>query len=534
MLTKGDKIIAGTGTITPLLTSIWSDHILNDISWLRADTFSWQSGDVYTAAYQHLLADYESAEEKTEYYSSNVQLVGHTKDNKGILSGMTANTSYATMPFKTPTTSMEIVIKCHTPATFNTNNQLIGRLTGNNNGLLLRFTSAGVMRVWVSSNGSSWNLISDGAPGITLLPDKDYWIKAMWDGQRYSFAYSENGTDYTVGATSWANTNPIYCANRLLTLGGDNSESYPFLGTIDLNESYADIDGERFWNGCEYFTYSVSSDGHRFVTPEAQDRLINMYNTRGVAWYYVIDTDNRRFKLPRTRFGFTGLRDSVGGYVEPGLPNITGRFVLFDATVDGKVFKVDGSAGTWPYGGSAGGKAWVSFDASRSSVVYGNSNTVQQPATQMYLYFYVGQFTQTATEQTAGLNAELFNGKVDKGHEVIAFQAPTAANNYTWYRKYADGWVEQGGNVVLENINTRYAGITVHLPVTMADTNYTATGTAASINSFSTVICCIGLTETGTTITKTTSSFWLGFERLYENTASKSVGGSWRVEGMAA
>lgn len=30
---------------------------------------------------------------------------------------------------------------------------------------------------------------------------------------------------------------------------------------------------------------------------------------------------------------------------------------------------------------------------------------------------------------------------------VVGFQAPTAANNYTWYRKYASGWVEQGGVV---------------------------------------------------------------------------------------
>ena len=30
-----------------------------------------------------------------------------------------------------------------------------------------------------------------------------------------------------------------------------------------------------------------------------------------------------------------------------------------------------------------------------------------------YLYFYVGEYSQSATEQTAGLNAELFNGKLD-------------------------------------------------------------------------------------------------------------------------
>ncbi len=48
---------------------------------------------------------------------------------------------------------------------------------------------------------------------------------------------------------------------------------------------------------------------------------------------------------------------------------------------------------------------------------------------------------------------------------VIASQAPTAENNYTWYRKYKSGWVEQGGY---------YTGnaTTVTLPVQMSDTNY--------------------------------------------------------------
>ena len=39
-------------------------------------------------------------------------------------------------------------------------------------------------------------------------------------------------------------------------------------------------------------------------------------------------------------------------------------------------------------------------------------------------------------------------GKVSTGHEVIDFQEPTSANNYTWYRKYKSGWVEQGGKNV--------------------------------------------------------------------------------------
>jgi hypothetical protein len=46
---------------------------------------------------------------------------------------------------------------------------------------------------------------------------------------------------------------------------------------------------------------------------------------------------------------------------------------------------------------------------------------------------------------------------------VIETQSPTAENDYTWYRKYKSGWVEQGGKALSKNVT---------LPVTMANTNY--------------------------------------------------------------
>lgn len=63
--------------------------------------------------------------------------------------------------------------------------------------------------------------------------------------------------------------------------------------------------------------------------------------------------------------------------------------------------------------------------------------------------------------------AALLNQGVDL---VIQTQLPTAANNYTWYRKYASGWVEQGWRKSWNG-----AWTTVTLPVRMADTNYTCT-----------------------------------------------------------
>ena len=59
---------------------------------------------------------------------------------------------------------------------------------------------------------------------------------------------------------------------------------------------------------------------------------------------------------------------------------------------------------------------------------------------------------------------------------IVAFQHPTAENNYTWYRKYSDGWVEQGGYMAGSSATV----YTVNLPITMADTNYTVMATLRS------------------------------------------------------
>lgn len=50
----------------PLFAHQWADHYLNDASWLRADTFSWQSGDIYVAAYNHLVNDVKGKTATTE------------------------------------------------------------------------------------------------------------------------------------------------------------------------------------------------------------------------------------------------------------------------------------------------------------------------------------------------------------------------------------------------------------------------------------------------------------------------------------
>lgn len=65
------------------------------------------------------------------------------------------------------------------------------------------------------------------------------------------------------------------------------------------------------------------------------------------------------------------------GYIEAGLPNITGRMTnAYRGTVSG-AFTYDGQSSD---GGDDKTTYHVTFDASKSNSIYGNSDTVQPPA----------------------------------------------------------------------------------------------------------------------------------------------------------
>ena len=58
----------GGGSSLPMFAPIWSDHLYNDASYLRADNFSWHNSTIYVTAYAKLLEQYnhENSVELTE------------------------------------------------------------------------------------------------------------------------------------------------------------------------------------------------------------------------------------------------------------------------------------------------------------------------------------------------------------------------------------------------------------------------------------------------------------------------------------
>lgn len=109
-------------------------------------------------------------------------------------------------------------------------------------------------------------------------------------------------------------------------------------------------------------------------------------------------------------------------------------------------------------------------------------------------------------------------------HRVIEFQAPTAENNYTWYRKYADGWVEQGG-IKLQNTDSKQD---LTLLIEMNGSTYSVL-TSVMDDNLSDYVFYVKVTDKTTTGFKTT--IWGSYQQGILTSGYNFV---WQVSGMSA
>ena len=139
----------------------------------------------------------------------------------------------------------------------------------------------------------------------------------------------------------------------------------------------------------------------------------------------------------------------------------------------------------------------------------------------------IGAITESLNNKS---DRDLKNTDISSGADaVIEYQVPTAENNYTWYRKYASGWVEQGGYIASTSASS--SNVLITLPVEMADTNYRFQrtyhgGAASNVGITWDWISDFPSTELSK---KTTTQISTG---LIGNTYA--LGMYWEVKGMAA
>ena len=155
------------------------------------------------------------------------------------------------------------------------------------------------------------------------------------------------------------------------------------------------------------------------------------------------------------------MRTNVGDDIDESFPNTKGDIGIGGGDIGGDDFSIG-------YG--------LTVNESGSSSVHNGNAPVQERATQMYLYFYVGETVQNANLIDAGRIGEQLANKQDKLSR-YPIEISDKSLMPSWYVVYNDGWCEQGGT----SANNGRKQIT--LLKNFVNTNYNVLGCCLSRNS---------------------------------------------------
>ena len=198
--------------------------------------------------------------------------------------------------------------------------------------------------------------------------------------------------------------------------------------------------------------------------------------TYGECGKFVYDSENNTLRLPKlTSFvQATNSANELGSLVEAGLPNITGKFTTHNHNpITTGAFSADGTNGRGLGYAETIPVYIINMDASKSSAIYGNSPTVQPQAIKYYFYIVVGTFSKTDIQINIDNVMTDLNGKADKDLSNVpnskGILVESYVNGASWYRKYSDGWCEQGS---LYHRGDTLGWHTINLLIPFVNTNY--------------------------------------------------------------
>ena len=253
--------------------------------------------------------------------------------------------------------------------------------------------------------------------------------------------------------------------------------SLPLIGGTYSRTAYADL-----------WAWVQTQTGYLITEAEWQEKATA---NEGNVPFYSDGDGSATFRVPSLSCwvrGASGIEE-VGSYLEAGLPNINGIFKVGHA---GTVPEASGAfSSTSEYESKWGGTRdtsdsytyTVTFDASLSNPIYGNSDTVQPPSiVGMWLVKAFGTVSNVGNQDIADVSAGLtrVEEKMDEYTDNVAYidsfivESWVSDDGLSWYRKYNDGYIEQAGDAQGTAKNEKK---TITLPTAFTTTNYCVVGT---------------------------------------------------------
>lgn len=217
----------------------------------------------------------------------------------------------------------------------------------------------------------------------------------------------------------------------------------------------------------DFFAYATSKG---WVKTESEWQSIASANG-GFCPYYSQGDGSTTFRTPKfapfMQIAIAG--SSAGKYHKAGLPDHNHE--LHQASGSNRsYFPYYNDTSHFMVNGSSGLLLGETHSASASNSIYGRSSTVQPESHEWMICVVVaGQATNLGSLDVSNVMSAVAQVQAQVG-EIQAYVTKTWRSGNSWYRKWSDGWIEQGGSGTINECST----LTVSLNCAMATENYTA------------------------------------------------------------
>lgn len=284
----------------------------NNISWLKSAA-QWNSAKTHGDYYNWLTEERRNPKDIPAI--ANVIKVGNVIDEDGVLSGF-SYTNWIQTPSELPLNgnTWEMIFKIKTPSVLDNPLVIAGERYTNDYQNTFALNPSGKLILQLSTAHTSYDLVVRGT--AVLNTNTEYYVKCSFNGTVYEIYYSLNGKDYILdGSTESSHSLPNASWNigRAYWTGAESTGyAYPFEGTIDLNESYINIDGQRWWSGVKSKVRLHTED----------------YND----YDWVINQSNQTFRLPLLNGGENVVEVD---YSNSTVYNVTSSGMQFTVEKDG-------------------------------------------------------------------------------------------------------------------------------------------------------------------------------------------------------
>lgn len=240
-------------------------------------------------------------------FNNMVNVNGSLTSNNWIFSGFTTN-NYLYIPnFNPGTNTFEIVLKVN-PITFNDSTRFMCSNANGIRGFVMGCNPR--IRLWMTTNGSSWNLTSSMNGVTSLVAGTDYWIKYNYDGTTYRVYLSTTGEfagEETLEIEKAGG--PLYYTGSPFKFGVHESASNFYL---DLKETYIKIDN-NYWFDNSILNTIESSNIKVYYSTKVNTLPVTSTNIR----QFIIDGFPFTYSNDYIRI-YTNIRDAKEFIVKNG------------------------------------------------------------------------------------------------------------------------------------------------------------------------------------------------------------------------